>query len=50
MLASHPLIAADVTYVESNVMELLAEAGYSDLERAKRLASGGLGGGWYRTT
>ena len=39
LLASHPLIAADVTYVESNVMELLAEAGYSDLERAKRLAA-----------
>ena len=38
LLASHPLIADDVTYEELNVVELLAEVGSRDLEWARRLA------------
>ena len=38
LLASHPLIADDVTNEEASVMELLAEVGFRDLEWAKRLA------------
>ena len=38
LLATHPLLADDVTHEEGNVVDLLVETGYSDLEWARRLA------------
>ena len=39
LLASHPLLADDLTLEEWQVVELLVETGFSNLEQARRLAA-----------